>query len=325
MNTKHPVSAMIHKVTMNRRDFIGRLTAGITLLATGCSKKYIWPTRGSDKGSVNLVFYTDVHARTEWETPAAMEKAAHAINSQKADLVIAGGDLITDGFESSAAGVAPRWDAYMIMHRSIGADLYPTIGNHDLVAAVPEDGTLAAKNPRAIYLAKMGLDRTYYSFDSVGYHFVILDSVRVTGDEYKYQGLIRPEQLEWLKQDLGKVTRGTPIVLVTHIPLLSSFFAATGGATVVPTKNRVVVNNRDVLKVIESHNVILVLQGHLHVKEIIKWRDTTFVGGGAVSGKWWRGPWHGTEEGFYAITLAGNHSSCEYIDYGWQARRPPNV
>ena len=316
---------MIHTVTLNRRDFIGSLTAGFALLATGCSKKYIWPARGSDKGSVSLVFYTDVHARTEWETPAAMEKAAHAINSQKADLIIAGGDLITDGFESSAAGVAPRWDAYMTMHRSIEADLYPAIGNHDLVAAIPEDGTPTAKNPRAIYLAKMGLDRTYYSFNAVGYHFVILDSIRVTGDEYKYQGFIRPEQLEWLKQDLERVPRGNPIVLVTHIPLLSSFYAATRGATVAPTKNRVVVNNRDILKVIENHNVILVLQGHLHVKEIIKWRDTTFVGGGAVSGRWWRGHWHGTEEGLCAITLTGNHSSCEYIDYGWQARRPANA
>ena len=318
------MKAMIDTVSMNRRDFIGRLTAGFALLATGCSKKYLWSNRGSDKGSVNLVFYTDVHARIEWETPVAIKKAARAINSQRADLIIAGGDLITDGFESSAAEVAPRWDAYMTMHHSIEADLYPAIGNHDLVAAAPKDGTPAAKNPRAIYLANTGLDRTYYSFDAVGYHFVILDSVQVIGEEYKYQGLIWPEQLEWLKLDLGKVPLATPIVLVTHIPLLSSFYAATGGATVAPPKNRVVVNNRDVLKVIDNHNVILVLQGHLHVKEIIKWRDTTFVGGGAVSGKWWRGSWYGTEEGFYAITLTGSHSSCEYIDYGWQARRPPN-
>ncbi len=311
-----------HSIT--RRNFLGRLISGLPLLAMGCSNKYTGSIRGSEKGSVRLVFYTDVHARVEWETPLAMEKAANTINAHNADLVIAGGDLITEGFESSAAGVAPRWDAYMCMHRAIKADLYPAIGNHDLVAAIPEDGSPAAKNPRAVYLDRMGLHRAYYSFNAVGYHFVILDSIQITGDAYRYQGIIWPEQLQWLKEDLGKVPSSTPIVLITHIPLLTAFYAVSRGATVAPTKNRVVVNNRDVLKVIENRNVILVLQGHLHVKETIRWRDTTFIGGGAISGRWWRGPWHGTEEGFNVITLTGNQIHCEYIDYGWTARRPRN-
>jgi hypothetical protein len=70
--------------------------------------------------------------------------------------------------------------------------------------------------------------------------------------------------------------------------------------------------------------LILVLQGHLHVNEMIRWQNTAFVTGGAVCGKWWRGVWYGTEEGFYDITLTGNHVECSYIDYGWEARRPPN-
>jgi Icc protein len=84
----------------------------------------------------------------------------------------------------------------------------------------------------------------------------------------------------------------------------------------------VVVNNLDVLKIIKEHNVILVLQGHLHVKELILWQHTKFIGGGAICGKWWRGPWHGTEEGFSVITLTGNTVSWEYIDYGWESCRP---
>ena len=308
--------------TFTRREFLGRMASGFVLLTTGCSIKTFWPDRGSEKGSLRLVFYTDVHARTEWETPMAMTRATEAINAQKADLIIAGGDLITDGFQSSADRVAPRWDAYMKMHREIRGDLYPVIGNHDLVAAVPEDGTPAAKDPRTIYRLKMGLDRTYYSFNAVGYHFVILDSVQITSDEDKYQGEIWPEELEWLKQDLSRVERGTPIVLVTHIPLLSFFYAATKGATFAAKKNRVVVNNYEVLRILEDHNVILVLQGHLHAKELLMWRETTFIVGGAICGKWWRGPWHGTEEGFNVLTLTGSRVGWEYIDYGWEARRP---
>jgi len=56
----------------------------------------------------------------------------------------------------------------MKMHRAIKADIYLARGNHDLVAAIPEDGTPAADNPRAVYLDRMGLERTYYSFNAVG-------------------------------------------------------------------------------------------------------------------------------------------------------------
>lgn len=307
---------------MTRRNFLRKMAAGFTLLTTGSSPKAIWPARGSERGSVRLVFYTDVHARTQWATPVAMARAANAVNAQKPDLVIAGGDLITDGFESSASRVAPRWEAYKKMHHTIEADIYPAIGNHDLVAVCPRDGTPTAADPRAFYKAQMKLEKTYYSFDAVGYHFVILDSINITSDEYKYQGMIWPEELEWLKQDLSRVPRGNPIVLVTHIPLLSAFFAATKGTTYVPKKNRVVVNNFDVLEIIKDHNVLLVLQGHLHVKEFIVWQDTRFIVGGAICGKWWRGPWHGTKEGFNVITLSGNLVHWEYVDYGWEARRP---
>lgn len=308
--------------SITRRQFLGMMGAGFALLATGWPRKAVWGARGSEKGSIRLVFFTDVHARKEWGVPEAMAKAANAINDQRSDLVIGGGDFITDGFQSSAATVEHRWDAYLKMHRAIKKDVYPAIGNHDLVAAIPEDGTAPAKDPRAIYRRKMGLDRNYYSFDAVGYHFVILDSIQVTGDEYKYQGMIWPEELEWLKQDLSRVPHGTPIIIATHIPLLTAFFAATMGATFAAKPNRVVVNNLEVFEIIKQHNVILVLQGHLHVEELIKWRDTTFITGGAICGKWWRGAYHGTEEGFNVITLTGDHVEWEYIDYGWQARRP---
>jgi 3',5'-cyclic AMP phosphodiesterase CpdA len=310
--------------SITRRNFLHRLIAGLVVLAGGGSIQSSCSGRKSGSASLRFVYYTDVHARTEWDTPAAMAMAAEAINARKADLVIAGGDLITDGFQSSAARVAGRWDAYLKMHQKIKSDVYPVMGNHDLVAAIPTDGTPAADNPRAVYLDRMGLDRTYYSFNAAGYHFIILDSIQVTGDDYQYRGRIGSHQLQWLQQDLAAVAKGTPIIMATHIPLLTSFFNASKGATYAARPNRVIVNNREVLKVFEDHNLILVLQGHLHVNEMIRWQNTTFITGGAVCGKWWRGAWHGTEEGFYAITVTGNHVEGTYIDYGWQTQRPSN-
>lgn len=292
------------------------VAAGSTGLVNSCA---VTPPR---QKNVRFVFYTDVHARTEWDTPVAMARAAEAINAVRPDFVISGGDLITDGFQSSAATVAPRWDAYMAMHRAIESDIYPTIGNHDLVAAIPEDGSIPASDPRAIYLGKMGLDRTWYSFDVAGYRFFVLDSIRVSHDEFKFHGHVSSEQVEWLREELSRTHRDTPLVIVLHIPLLTVFYEATEGATFGAPPNRVVTNNVEVLNLFRNHNLMLVLQGHLHVHERLQWLDTTFITGGAICGRWWRGPWHGTEEGFNIITLQGDRIDWQYIDYGWEAKRP---
>ena len=300
------------------------MSSWLALFAGGGISKFTLPVRGSEKGKIRLAFYTDVHARQEWETPAALKKAAAAINAKRADLVIAGGDLITDGYQSTAATAASRWDAYMKMHRGIKADLYPALGNHDLVAVTPPDGSTPAKDPRAEFLSRTGLDRTYYSFNAVGYHFVFLDSIQISGGVYPYRGTIGPQQIDWLREDLAQVPPDMPIIVTTHIPLLTAFYSATKGGTYSAPGSRVVVNNLEVLKIFEEHNVILVLQGHLHVKEMIRWRGTTFVVGGAICGKWWRGSWFDTIEGFNLITIDGNRIEWDYLGYGWQARRPPN-
>lgn len=304
-----------------RRFLIGLGAGGLSLVSCGRAS---WPARGSGK-TLRLVFYTDVHARTEWETPVALAQATQAINASKPDLVLAGGDLITDGFQSSAATVAPRWDVYVKMHQGIEADVYPAIGNHDLVAAIPEDGTPPADDPRAVFRQRLAVERTFYAFDAAGYHFFVLDSIEVIGGELKYRGWIGEEQQEWLRSELSRLPRTTPLVVVLHIPLLTTFFGATKGATSLAPANRVVVNNREVLKLFAEHNLVLVLQGHLHAKELIRWRDTTFITGGAICGKWWRGDWFGTREGFNMVTLSGDRVDWEYREYGWTARRPYNA
>ncbi len=304
-----------------RRRFIR--TAGLAGAASlfGLPDRAVWSARGAPS-SLRLGFYTDVHARTEWQTPRAMATAAEAINARAPDLVIAGGDLITDGFQSSAATVEPRWKTYMAMHDSVAARVEPVLGNHDLVAARPEDGTEPAGDPRAIFRQRLGLDRTWRSFDAAGYRFFILDSIEVSNDDLKYHGRISDEQLTWLDRELGRTDTDTPLVVAIHIPLLTAFYQATDGATVAAPANRVTVNNLEVLDRFADHNLVLVLQGHLHVDEMVRWRDTTFITGGAVCGKWWRGSWHGTPEGFGVVTLRPDRVEWAYHSYGWIARRP---
>jgi 3',5'-cyclic AMP phosphodiesterase CpdA len=196
------------------------------------------------------------------------------------------------------------------------------IGNHDLVAADPDDGSPPLPDPRAIWREKVGEKNSYRSFDAGGYHFVFLDSIQV-GGELRYRGYVDEAQLAWLSNDLAKVEPGTPIVAATHIPLLTNFYAATLGSTVAAPINRVVVNNREVLDRFRGHDLVLVLQGHLHATESLVWRGTTFITGGALSARWWRGPWHGTEEGYTVVRLRGRNVTWRYVDIGWEAKRPP--
>jgi hypothetical protein len=87
---------------LTRREFLGATLMGAGALACGAHQSPRLLAEPPGDPRLRLVFFTDIHARTEWETPQAMARAAKAINACKPDLVIAGGDLITDGFQSSA-------------------------------------------------------------------------------------------------------------------------------------------------------------------------------------------------------------------------------
>jgi 3',5'-cyclic-AMP phosphodiesterase len=274
-------------------------------------------------GPLKVVFFTDVHARTEWDTPAALRLAAAAINAQQADLVLCGGDMITDGYTSSPESVAPRWDVYRAFHDAIRPAPVSVIGNHDLVGVEPADGSPPAADPRADVRARMDLPRTYRSFNHGGYHFILLDSMEVTADEFKYRGRIDADQMAWLRANLAAVHPGTPIVVVSHIPLATRYYRAADGTETPPPPNRVVVNSREVLDAFAGHRLLAVLQGHLHIEERFQHDGVTFITGGSICGQWWRGPWQGTPEGFGVLSLHPDRVDWQYLPYGWQARRPP--
>lgn len=303
---------------ISRRTFLGSVIS----LATGACfpRRVNLPVAGANARSdadIRIVFFTDIHTRLERGVPEALKHASAAINSCVPDVLIGGGDFITEGLESSADFVRPRWELYRSFHDSLRAPVHPTIGNHDLVAARPSDGSKASAEPRAEFLKFFKLDRTYRSFDAGGLHFIILDSVELNSGPMIYSGRIAENQLEWIRQDLSAVSSETPIVLVSHVPLLTGFFQMTEGAEFPIPQNRIVTNNREVLSLFENHTLMLVLQGHLHVNELLRWRDTTFVTGGAVCAKWWKGTWHGTSEGFGVITVRKGRVEWEYKDYGW--------
>lgn len=275
-----------------------------------------WAAKGAPKKRLRLVFFTDVHALADDEIGVALGQAARTINTARPDLVIGGGDLIYDGFELAAADSVPQWDAYMAFQSSIRGPVAPILGNHDLVAVRPADGSEPSTDPRSVFRSRLGLDRTWRVVDADGYRIFLLDSVEISGDELMYHGGISSQQLGWLGAELERTDPDTPIVVVTHIPFLSAIPQATKGAITPLQANHLVVNNREVLGLFAGHNLLLVLQGHLHAEEVLRWQGATFITGGAICGDKWRGPKYGTPEGFGVVTLRPDRVDWEYKTYG---------
>src|SRR5690606_39810408 len=83
-----------------------------------------------------------------------------------------------------------------------------TIGNHD-VLGLSSRRKVEVTDPdlgKKMFMDRLGMEKSYYSFDHKGWHFVILDSIFQidTDTGPSYEARIGEEQLEWLRHDLGQ-------------------------------------------------------------------------------------------------------------------------
>lgn len=167
---------------------------------------------------------------------AAFERAVERVNSLavQPDLILFTGDLVHDSekpeelqariqkFKQIAAGLkAPK--------------LHFVPGEHD-----------AGLDAGVVFREAFG--PTHYSFDHKGVHFVALDNVSRAKPE------VGAEQIEWLKKDLSRFSKTTPIIVFTHRPLFDlkpewEWFTSDGD---------------DVMNVLNAYSNVTVLYGHIH-------------------------------------------------------------
>jgi len=289
---------------INRRTFLGgALSVGGLSLLPAFPKNL-----SAESTDLRLLFITDIHTNSDPRVSSALSSSVETIAQHSFDLTICGGDLIHEGLVVDKNTVTDYWKIYQDFHKEIKGEKFPIIGNHDLFLA---DGSKDSTG-KELYLEQTKLEKTYYSFDAGGYHFLMLDSVSFNPDTKEYQGNIDPEQLEWIKEDFSKYKRETPLIVATHLPLLSVRYQISDGTTFPAPENRVVTNNREVLELFKERNLLLVLQGHLHVYEEILWNGTLFITGGAISGGWWQGDWMGTAPGFSMLSMRKQRYRSKY-------------
>jgi 3',5'-cyclic AMP phosphodiesterase CpdA len=107
----------------------------------------------------------------------------------------------------------------------------------------------------------------FYSFGHSGWHFVVLDYLRVS-EPGKFAAEIDPEQLQWLREDLAK-NKERPSIVVTHAPAISAVelfsdrASRTDEALAVPF-GRVISNAPALVETAKAGNVRAFVSGHLH-------------------------------------------------------------
>jgi 3',5'-cyclic-AMP phosphodiesterase len=307
-------------MTLDRRSFLKTITA---LTAATTFPSSAWAALAPAPGSFEFAFFTDTHIEPELDAPHGCDLAFRKIAARKPDFAIMGGDHVYDALRVDAARANLVFDLYKKTEQSLQMPLYHAIGNHDLFG-VSSTSSVATSDP--FYGKKMFEDRigrTYYSFDHKGYHFIVLDSIQPT-DDRAWEARIDEVQMSWLADDLKKAGPQTPVIVTTHVPLVSAFASYASDRVLKGEKysTLTIANAPNVLAAFENYNVLAVLQGHLHVNEVVQYKNIQFLTGGAVCGNWWHGPRMGFPEGFTVVTLNAGKLATRYELSGFQSLDP---
>ena len=299
---------------LNRRDFLARATAtGIVLAGPRALIAAPAPE------TFTFLFITDCHLQPELNGVIGTDMAFKHARGVKADFAIQGGDHVFDALAVPRARAVQLYDLYGKTEQDLGLKVYHTIGNHDCFGVHPASNTPSTdpEYGRKMYQERFG--KTNYSFDHKGVHFMVLDSIGLNED-HTYEGRIDPDQIDWMKADLAALPPHTPVIVVSHIPLISAYGEYLPPPPTPPKHPSLTVGNAwQIYPLFEPYNVIGVLQGHVHVNETVWWHGIPYISSGAVCGDWWKGAHVGTPEGYTVVTVANGKLTTRYETYGFKA------
>ncbi len=307
----------------DRRRFLSLLgSAGAALCVSPGMATAIAEPAAQD---FDFLFCTDTHLEPELEGSKGCAMAFRKMRSLHADFALHGGDHVFDALAVSKQRTLSLFDLYDKTQQDLGLKVYHTLGNHDCVGVNPQSGMTPSDPMYGKAYFQEHLGKTYYSFDHKGVHFVVLDTIGLTPDR-SYEGRVEAEQLRWLAADLSALPPHAPIIVCGHIPLVSAIENySPAPATPLAHHGITVANSAEVIRVLEGHNVLAVLQGHTHVNERVEWHGIPYITGGAVCGNWWHGTRLGTPEGFTVVSLRGGKLSTRYETYGFHSVAPQNT
>jgi Icc protein len=213
-----------------RRNFIK--TAGLAAAASVLPVSLIELAWGKSDQNFTIGYISDSHIQhikgtkfvRNWDRGLIRAVAETNLLNPKPDFVVFGGDL-------AQLGTKAELDHGMEMLSRLNYKLYGVMGEHDYYLDYGK------------YWEKVFGHRQWYSWDHKGVHFIVLNSI-LTYDEWNNKwptaeqrmlemaGLDNPNgspfmvgeaQRAWLKKDLSRVKKDTPIVVFSHSPLQKIF------------------------------------------------------------------------------------------------------
>ena len=275
---------------------------------------------GSKKKVLRIAHLTDIHLKNQFNAPERFTRCLHHVQQQlpKVDLILNGGDVVFDINKENIGAINDQWKlSNSIMQSECSLPVHYCLGNHDIWWNEDDKGqTLYGKQ---YAMDQLKLVKPYYSFNQMGWKFIILDSVHLDIDGTWYIGKLGDEQFTWLENELKATDQATPVLVMSHIPILTATnlieddivnkWVMLGGDM-----------HTDTSKIIElfyKHpNVKLCLSGHIHLREKLVYNNVTYLCNGAVSGAWWEGNRRETAPGYGLIDLYADGSFDEsYVNY----------
>ncbi len=252
---------MVHRLykdkwIITRRDFLkASILAGFSASSlSGCSHL----DRSGTKAHFGIVtdsHYADTDARDGRyysESTGKMAECVELMNEQKVDFLIELGDFKDQDDPAVEERTISHLRAIENVFRRFRGSRYHVLGNHDM------DSISKKQFLKDITNTNIQVESAYYSFESRGIHFVVLDANYLAdGTAYDHGNFkwtdthVPNVQLDWLRRDLAAAS--LPVIIFVH-QLLDG------------EGNLYVDNAEDIRNILHaSGKIIAVFQGHKHV------------------------------------------------------------
>ncbi len=323
------------KSQFTRRRFLqiaGAAAAAVSLESCAApavrTSSALTPRKSGRRNRVlRIAHLTDVHIMVGKEAPQGFAQCLRHVHSLKdrPDVIFTGGDCVIDTLAATEERARTLWGLWTTAFaENCTLPVHSVLGNHDIWGWNKTKSQTTGNEP--LYgkeWAKkiFGVKSHYRSFDLGGWHIIFLDSSTYDGGTY-YLAKLDDEQFAWLKKEIESVDAKTPILIVSHIPILSAAVFYDGDNAkddwVVPRAWMHIDSGRIKDLFIGRPNVRLCLSGHVHLRDRVVYNDVTYLCGGGVACGVWDGGYHQCRPGYTVLDLYDDGSfEDQYLDFAW--------
>jgi len=250
----------------------------------------------------SFAFLPDLHLRPDSAVLASFERLSTKLNALHPDFVLTGGDMIYTAKSVDDKKATVLFDVMDKEFELLNMPVYFTMGNHETVGITEESGIDKSNPMWGKRMYEKRYTGRYYSFTKEGWKFFILDGIKILEKEKNYTYGVDSLQIEWMKDELIKTPKETPIIISIHTPIINPRAMRDSNSKALSS------NAEAVLNLFKDHNLRMVLQGHNHIYMNLYIHGIHYISGGSTM--------YGTsqtENGFILVKVINGTENIEFI------------